>query len=147
LANIGKLDGILFDGFPRIVSQAEYFDNFLSQKGQKLDLVVYLTLPREEVFKRLINRRICSQCGKVFNILTNPPKVEGICDFCGGALVIREDDTPEKINKRLDGFENKTVPMIEYYKQKGIVEKLDGNRPIEVIFDDVVERMKKRGLL
>jgi len=147
LANIGKLDGILFDGFPRIVSQAEYFDNFLSQKGQKLDLVVYLTLPREEVFKRLINRRICSQCGKVFNILANPPKVEGICDFCGGALVIREDDTPEKINKRLDGFENKTVPMIEYYKQKGIVEKLDGNRPIEVIFDDVVERMKKRGLL
>jgi len=147
LANIGKLDGILFDGFPRIVSQAEYFDNFLSQKGQKLDLVVYLTLPREEVFKRLINRRICSQCGKVFNILTNPPKVEGVCDFCGGALVIREDDTPEKINKRLDGFENKTVPMIEYYKQKGIVEKLDGNRPIEVIFDDVVERMKKRGLL
>lgn len=147
LAGIGKLDGILFDGFPRVVPQAEYFAKYLDQKGQKLDLVIYLTLPREEVFKRLANRRTCSQCGKVFNVLTKPPKKGGICDFCGGTLVIREDETLEKINKRLDEFENKTVPMVEYYKQKGMVEEIDGDRPIEVIFADIVERLKKRGLL
>ncbi len=147
LAGVGNHVGILFDGSTRVVSQAEYFDKYLDQEGQKLDLVVYLTLPREEVFKRLVNRRTCSQCGKVFNVLTKLPKKEGICDFCGGTLVIREDETPEKINKRLDGFENKTVPMIEFYKQKGMVEEVDGNRPIEVIFADIVERLKKRGLI
>ena len=147
LVGIEKLEGILFDGFPRVASQAEYFDHYLAQKGQKLDLVVYLTLPREEVFKRLANRRTCGQCGKVFNLLTKPPKMEGVCDFCQGTLIIREDETPEKINKRLDGFETKTVLMAEYYEQKGIVEKIDGDRPIEVIFEDIVGRLKKRGLL
>jgi adenylate kinase len=147
LSVLSKLDGILFDGFPRVVSQAQYFEQYLTGKGQKLDLVIYLTLPREEVFKRLVNRRTCSSCGKVFNLLTKPPKKEGLCDFCGSELIIRKDETEEKINKRLDEFETKTLPMVVYFKQKQIVEEFDGNRPIEEIFSDIIERLKMRGLI
>ena len=147
LAGIGRLDGILFDGFPRVVSQAQYFEKFLLAKDQKLDIVIYLSLPREEVFKRLSNRRTCEKCGKVFNVLTKLPKVEGVCDFCQGKLVVRNDETLEKINTRLDAFDQQTLPMVEYFKQKGIVEEVDGNRPIEVIFEDIVQRLGKRGLV
>lgn len=147
LNSIGRLEGILFDGFPRIISQAEYFEKFLAEKGQKLDLVVYLTLPREEVFKRLINRRTCSKCGKVFNLLTKPPKAAGVCDFCGGELVVRVDETPQKINSRLDWFEKEVVPMIEFYRQRDLIEEIDGNRPIEVVFEDIMKRLRKRGLI
>jgi len=137
---------MLFDGFPRVVSQAEYFEKFLQEKGQKLDLVIFLTLPREEIFKRLANRRTCERCGKVFNILTKPPRVFGVCDFCGGALIVRDDEAPEKIGERLAWFEKQTLPMVNFYKEKGLVEEIDGNRPIEVIFEDIVEKLKKRGL-
>jgi len=147
LNGIGRLEGILFDGFPRIISQAEYFEKFLQEKGQKLDLVIYLTLPREEVFKRLTNRRTCSKCGKVFNLLTKPPKVTGVCDICGGELVVRADETPEKINSRLDWFEKGVLPMIDFYRQRGMVEEIDGNQPIEVVFEDIVKRLRERGLI
>ena len=147
LSSIGRLDGILFDGFPRIISQAQYFEKYLESKNQKLDLVINLSLPREEVFKRLSSRRTCEQCGHIFNIVTNPPKTEGVCDSCGGELIIRKDETPEKINARLDAFENQTVPMIEFFRKKGLVEEVDGNRQIETIFADIVERLKKRSLV
>jgi adenylate kinase len=143
--NIGQFKGILFDGFPRTVSQAQYFEKFLAERGLKLDLVLYLTLPREKVLQRLLNRRTCSVCGRVYNLLTNPPKKEGICDVCGGKLVVREDDTPEKIASRLDWFEKEVIPMIEFYRERGMVEEIDGDRPIDTIFEDIVERLKKRG--
>ncbi len=147
LQNLGESHGTLFDGFPRVISQAQYFEQYLAQKGQKLDLVIYLTLPREEVFKRLSNRRTCSACGKVFNILTKPSKKEGVCDFCGSELIIRQDETPEKINKRLDEFDTKTMPMIRYFQAKGLVEEFDGNRPIDDIFNAIVESLKEHGLV
>ncbi len=147
LDGIGRLDGILFDGFPRKLSQAKYFEEFMVKKGLKIDIVINLTLPREEIFKRLQNRRTCEKCGKVYNLLTNPPKTEGACDDCGGKLIKRSDETPEKTVVGLRQFEEITMPMIEYFRQKGIVEEVDGNRPIEVIFEDIVERLKKRGLV
>jgi len=147
LQSIGRLDGILFDGFPRIVSQAEYFEKFMQEKGIKLEAVVYLTLPPEEILKRLLNRRTCEKCGKVFNLVTKPPKTEGTCDFCSGKLIVRSDETPEKSKVRIEWFEKEVLPMIEFYKQKGMVEEIDGDRPIEVIFADIVERLKKRGLI
>jgi adenylate kinase len=146
LAGLEKVEGILFDGFPRVLSQAQYFEKYLAENNKKLDLVIFLTLPRDEIFKRLSNRRTCSSCGKVFNVLTKPPKVENICDFCGGSLIIRQDETPEKINTRLNTFENQTLPVVDYFRQKGTVEEVDGSRPIEEIFTDIVERIKKRGL-
>lgn len=146
LQSINRLDGILFDGFPRVLSQAEYFEKFLEEKGKKIDLVIYLVLPREETFKRIANRRICEKCGKVFNLVTNPPRVEGVCDYCSGQLIIRNDETPEKINIRLDQFEKQTKPLVDFYQKKGIVEEVDGNRPIDVIFEDIVSRIKNRNL-
>lgn len=147
LQNIGRLDGILFDGFPRILSQAKYFEEFIKGKGLNIDMVLYLSLPEEEILNRILNRRTCEKCGKIFNIVTNPPKVKDICDSCGGKLITRSDETPEKTAVRIEWFKKEVVPMIEFYKEKGMVEEVDGNRPIEMIFEDIVERLKKRGLL
>ena len=147
LESINQLDNLLFDGFPRVISQARYFDEFMTEKGKKLDIVISLTLSKEEVFQRLGNRRTCSKCGKVFNVATKPSKIEGVCDYCEGELIVRAYETLEKIEKRLNAFEQQTVPMIEHYQKQGIVEEVDGERPIEVIFEDIVERLKKRGLI
>jgi len=147
LSGLNRLDGIIFDGFPRVLSQAHYFDKFLTEKNQKIDVVVYLTLTKEETLRRLGARRTCSLCGKVFNILTNPPKKEGVCDTCGGNLMVRTDETPEAIETRLNQYLVKTQPLIEYYKTKGIVEEVDGNRGIELISKDIVERLEKRNLV
>jgi adenylate kinase len=147
LQSIGRLDGILFDGFPRILSQAKYFEEFLKKKGLRLDVVLYLALPEKEILSRILNRRTCEKCGRIFNVVTNPPKVEGVCDFCGDKLITRSDETPEKTAVRIEWFEKEVVPMINYYKEKGLVEEIDGNRPIEVIFEDIVERLRKRGLI
>lgn len=146
LQSVNRLKGILFDGFPRILSQAKYFEKFMTEKGVKIDMVIYLTLPREEIFKRLANRRTCEQCGKVYNLSTKPPMVGGICDDCGGKLVSRSDESPEKSAVRIDWFEKQVIPMINYYRSKGMVEEVDGNRSIEVIFEDIVSRLEKRGL-
>lgn len=146
LRNIGKFDGILFDGFPRIISQAVYLDDFLKKKGKKIDLLIFLTLAREVSIKRLTSRRICEKCGAIFNLITQPPKQPFLCDLCDGKLITRADENPEKINVRLNEFEKHTVPMIEAYRRKGIVEEVDGNRPIEPIFEDIVQRISKRGL-
>jgi len=147
LQGINRLDGILFDGFPRILSQAKYFEEILTKKGLKIDAVVYLTLPKEEILDRILNRRTCEKCGRIFNVVTLPSKVEGICDDCGGNLVKRSDETEEKTAVRIKWFEDEVVPMINYYQEKGMVEEVDGNRPIELIFGDIVERLKKRGLV
>lgn len=147
LKNIGKLDGILFDGFPRKLSQAKYFENFMEKSGLKIDVVVELTLPTNEILSRIMNRRTCEKCGRIYNKITNPPKVVDICDDCGGKLITRSDETPEKTLTGIKQFEEITMPMIEYYKTKNMVEEIDGNRPIEVIFEDITERLKKRGLV
>ncbi len=115
LKGIGRLDGILFDGFPRVLSQAQYFEEFLTKKGLKLDIVLYLTLPKEEILNRILNRRTCEKCGKIFNVITNPPKTEGLCDDCGGKLVSRSDETPEKTATRIEWFEKEVIPMINFY--------------------------------
>lgn len=146
LEGIGRLDGIVFDGFPRVLSQAEYFEQFLKEKEKKIDLVIFLVLPREEVIKRLVNRRICEKCGKIYNLLTQPPRQQNHCDDCQGNLVLRSDETPEVITKRLSEYEEKTRPLIEFYRKRGILEEIDGHRSIEVIFEDIVARLEKRGL-
>lgn len=146
LKDIDRFDGILFDGFPRIVSQAEDFEKFMAGKKMKIDLVIYLTLPEGEIYKRLARRRTCKDCGKIFNILTRPPKVEGVCDFCGGGLIIRNDESPKKTAVRIEWFKREVLPMIDLYRKRGIVEEIDGDRPKETIFEDIVERLKKRGL-
>ena len=110
----GYKKGFILDGFPRTLNQAKILDNII-----KIDLVIYITLSHETIIKRLSTRRQCSKCGAIYNLNTNPPEKEGICDKCGGELYIRDDDKPEAIKKRLEIFEKETIKVVEFYKEKG----------------------------
>lgn len=117
-------NGVILDGFPRTIEQAEKLDKMLEEMGQKVDLVVNLVTPREEIIDRMLTRRVCTNqdCKTTYNIKLSPPKVEGICDKCGSPLKQREDDSdPEAINRRLEIYEEKTSPLVEYYEKKGVL--------------------------
>lgn len=117
-------NGVILDGFPRTIAQAEKLDEMLSKKGNKIDLVINLTTPREEIIERILTRRVCSNqaCKATYNIVMNPPKQEGICDKCGAKLVQREDDTSEEaIRRRLAIYDEQTSPLVEYYEKKGVL--------------------------
>ena len=100
-------NGIILDGFPRTVVQAEALDKILEEQGRKVDMVVNLSTPKDEIIERIVNRRICSNqdCRTIYNLMLNPPKVEGICDKCGSELIQRKDDTKETVEKRLENFD------------------------------------------
>ena len=117
-------EGVILDGFPRTISQAEKLDEMLAKVGKKVDLVINLVTPMEEIIDRMVTRRVCTnqECKTTYNIKLNPSKVEGICDKCGAVLKQRDDDKdPEAIKRRLEIYEEKTSPLVEYYKQKGIL--------------------------
>ncbi len=117
-------NGAILDGFPRTIEQAEKLDEMLAKSGKKVDLVVNLVTPRDEIIDRMLTRRVCTnqECKATYNIKLNPPKVEGICDKCGSELKQRADDSdPEAIKKRLEIYEEKTSPLVEYYKNKGVL--------------------------
>lgn len=116
-------NGIILDGFPRTVKQAEELDKILAKKGKKIDRVINLTTPDEEIIERIVNRRICSnqECKAVYNLILNPPKNDGICDKCGSKLVTRKDDTEETVRARLKTYFEQTSPLVEYYQKKGIL--------------------------
>jgi len=123
--------GVLFDGFPRTVAQAEVLDKGLQEVGKQIDLAIYLQVLREELLKRLTGRYICKAKQHVYNINTHPPKVAGVCDIDGSELYQRSDDTGEAVQKRLDIFFNETIRLLDYYgKQKKLVE-VDGNQDID----------------
>lgn len=128
-----QVNGVLFDGFPRTAAQAERLDVALTGRGQKIDAVVLIDVPREDLVARLSGRRTCSGCNAVYHVLFNPPKVEGVCDACGGALVQRADDTPDAIAKRLDAYFSSTAPLIDFYDARGVVHRIDGNKPIDQV--------------
>ena len=141
-------EGIILDGFPRTIKQAEELDKILEKENKKVDMVINLTTPKEEIIERIVNRRVCSnqECKAVYNIVLNPPKVEGICDKCGSELVTRKDDTEETVKARLKGYFEQTSPLVEYYtKQNKIstqlvsktVNKLGAN-----VAKDILEQIK-----
>lgn len=124
LAQEDAKNGVILDGFPRTIAQAEKLDEMLAELGRKVDLVINLTTPHEEIIERMITRRVCTnqECKTTYNTKLNPPKVEGICDKCGATLKQRDDDKdPEAINRRLEIYEEKTSPLVEFYKQKGVL--------------------------
>ena len=124
LAQADAQEGAILDGFPRTIEQAEKLDEMLAKVGKKVDLVINLTTPHEEIIERMITRRVCTnqECKATYNTKLHPPKVEGICDKCGAALKQRDDDKdPEAINRRLEIYEEKTSPLVEFYKQKGVL--------------------------
>lgn len=129
--------GFLFDGYPRNVSQAKDFDALLRKQGKKLDLVICLDMDDEALKQRITGRRVCNDCKEIYHISHKPSKVEGVCDICGGKLIQRSDDTLEALEKRLKTYYEQTEPVIEYYKEKGIVSFVDSNRDEETIYNEI----------
>lgn len=138
-------EGIILDGFPRTVKQAEELDNILEKKGKKVDLVVNLTTPEEEIIERIVSRRICSnqECKTVYNLILNPPKQEGICDKCGSKLVQRKDDNVETVKSRLNSYFEQTSPLVEYYEKQGNLYSALVSKTIDKLGKDVAEDVAK----
>ena len=124
--------GFIIDGFPRSKEQAEFLAGITS-----LSKVVLIDIDKEEVFVRLSSRRICNNCGEIYNLIVKKPKEDGVCDKCKGKLIQREDEKPEAIRKRLAIYEAETKPMLDFYKNKGILLKINGKQPIEKVFLDI----------
>ncbi|GCF08970.1 adenylate kinase [Dictyobacter arantiisoli] len=135
-------DGILLDGFPRTIAQAQALDEGLLAAGRSIDCSIYLEVPREELLHRLSGRYICRANQHVYNIDTDPPKVPGICDLDGSELYQRADDTGAAIEKRLDIFFHETIHLLDYYDQQHKLAKIDGNRRIEVVSRSLIELVK-----
>jgi adenylate kinase len=136
--------GVLFDGFPRTVAQAEVLDQGLQEVKKQIDLAIYLQVPREELLKRLSGRYICRANQHVYNINSHPPKVAGVCDIDGSELYQRSDDTGEAVQKRLDIFFNETIRLLDYYgNQKKLVE-VDGNQDIERVQQSLLSVIQTR---
>ena len=134
--------GVILDGFPRTIEQAKKLDEILEEKGLKVDLVVNLTTPREEIITRILNRRVCSNqaCKATYNLTMNPSKVEGICDKCGANLVQRDDDSNEEaIRNRLSIYDVQTSPLVEYYENKGVLKTEEVSEQINRLGKDAAE--------
>jgi adenylate kinase len=127
-------EGFLLDGFPRTVPQAEALDVMLGEAGRAITHVVLIDVPAEELVLRIAGRRSCSQCGKIYNVVFDPPKAEGVCDLDGAALSQRADDNEETVRNRIAVYEQQTAPLIGYYESKGVLENAfgGGKRPDEV---------------
>jgi len=138
--------GFLLDGYPRTLPQADALSVILNEMGKKLDVVLNIDVPDEELIKRLAGRRMCS-CGASYHILFNPPKQEGICDRCGKPLYQRDDDKEEAIVNRLEVYKHQTQPLIEYYTNEGLMMTVHGAASIAEVFDEicrVLDELQKR---
>ena len=136
--------GVLFDGFPRNVAQAEVLDKGLQEVGKQIDLAIYLQVPREELLKRLSGRYICRAKQHVYNINTRPPKVAGVCDIDGSELYQRSDDTGEAVQKRLDIFFNETIQLLDYYRNQKKLVEVDGNQHIDQVQQSLLDVIRTR---
>lgn len=139
-----ELRGVLLDGFPRNKAQAEALDEALNARGENVDAVVLVDVPREVLTRRLTGRLVCSECGATYHREFNPPAVEGVCDVCGGTLAQRSDDTPEAVSKRLDIYYEQTEPILEHYRGNGTLISVDGNQKIDAVTSDILSKLKTR---
>ncbi len=140
-----KEKGFILDGYPRTLKQAELLEGILEKKNLKINAAINFTISDEITFERIGGRINCSECGKVFHKKFFPPKNEGICDSCGGKLIIRADDTKEAIKKRLEAYRNQTKPLIDYYKEKGLLKEINAEPSIEEIkpvFNRLIEEIE-----
>jgi adenylate kinase len=130
-------DGVLFDGFPRTLSQAKALDEKMAGLGRAIDKTVYIEVPEEELVKRLSGRWICRECQVPYHEISSPPRVAGKCDACGGELYQRADDKEETVRERLKVFLSETMPIVEYYEKQGKLVRVDGNRQIDVVSAEI----------
>ncbi len=132
-------NGYVLDGFPRTIPQAESLTKALADMGSKIDYAVNVDVPDENIISRMSGRRACLKCGQTYHIVYNPPKKENVCDACGEALVLRDDDKPETVKRRLEVYHDQTQPLIDYYKAAGVLAEVDGTKDLEAVFQDIVK--------
>ena len=138
VANDDCKNGYVLDGFPRTIPQAEALTAALEKINQKMDFAIDVDVPDENIVNRMSGRRACLSCGATYHIVSIPTKVEGICDRCGSEVVLRDDDAPETVQKRLTVYHDQTQPLIEYYSNQNILKTVDGTQPMEKVFADIV---------
>lgn len=132
-------NGYVLDGFPRNIAQAEVLEEEVNKLGDKIDYAIDIEVPDENIVKRMSGRRACLKCGATYHIEHVPPKKEGICDNCGSELVLRADDAPETVLKRLSVYHEQTQPLIDFYNKKNILITIDGTQDMNKVFADVVK--------
>ena len=131
--------GFILDGFPRTIPQAEALTEALDKVGSKIEYAINIDVPDENIVARMSGRRACVKCGATYHIVNIPTKVEGICDKCGEPVVLRDDDKPETVQKRLEVYHDQTQPLIDFYEAKGVVKTIDGTQPMDQVFNAIVE--------
>ncbi len=132
-------NGYILDGFPRTIPQAECLDKALSELSESIDYAIDVEIPDENIVKRMGGRRACVGCGATYHLVYAPTKVENICDSCGAELILRDDDKPETVQKRLSVYHEQTQPLIDYYNEKGILKEVNGTLDMEAVFRAIVE--------
>ena len=132
-------NGYVLDGFPRTIPQAEALDKALAALGDKVDYAIDVNVPDENIVNRMGGRRACVGCGATYHLVYAPTKTEGICDVCGKELILRDDDKPETVQKRLNVYHEQTQPLIDYYTNAGILKTVDGTVDINDVFAAIVE--------
>ena len=139
--------GVILDGFPRTRVQAESLEAAVREAGKKLDVVLYVAVSDEVVIKRLSGRRVCPANCKIYHIDNMPPEKEGVCDVCGEQLLLRDDDKPETVKNRLDVYKKSTADLIDYYREKGLLEEVDGDLDANKLFDDIDAFFRREGMV
>lgn len=137
-------EGVILDGFPRTVPQAEALDRLLSELGGELSPVLLFSITEDEAVNRISGRRTCPQCKRVYHVANHPPAVEDVCDADGSTLVQRADDRPEVVRERYQLYRSKTEPLVQYYQAKGILVEVDAMRDIDEITPDIVKAVRQR---
>ena len=132
-------NGYVLDGFPRTIPQAESLDAALEKMGSSIDFAINVEVPDENIVKRMSGRRACVECGATYHIVHIPTKVEGICDKCGKELILRDDDKPETVLKRLNVYHEQTQPLIDYYNGKKVLVEVDGTKDMGEVFADIIK--------
>lgn len=132
-------NGYVLDGFPRTIPQAEALDAALEKINDKVDYAIDVDVPDSNIIDRMSGRRACVGCGGTYHIVYNPTKAEGVCDACGGQLILREDDKPETVENRLKVYHDQTQPLIDYYTNKSILKSVDGTKDMNEVFENIVK--------
>lgn len=130
-------NGYVLDGFPRTIPQAEALTNALKEAGEAIDFAINVEVPDENIVARMSGRRACVNCGGTYHVVFNPTKIDGVCDTCGGELVLRDDDKPETVAKRLNVYHNQTKPLIDYYAKLDVLKEVDGTKDVSEVFEDI----------
>jgi adenylate kinase len=143
IMNQPGVNGVLFDGFPRTSAQAAGLTDILERRGERLASVIEIVVPREILVERLSGRWVCPVCGTTYHSIFNPPKVAGICDREGATLVQRDDDKPEAIERRLSLYDTQTAPLLDYYRQRGLLSQVNGEQSIDAVTADIIATVER----